>query len=282
MRILIGLLLAALAPRQSHAQQSFQFWPGATYDPAIPTIRQILGHEPGERITRSEDLARYLEALAAASPRVKVLEYGHSWEGRKLVYAAIASEANIKRLSEIRVAIQKVADPRNISAAEAENLIRGLPAVIWLAYGVHGNEISSSDATLLTAYHLVAARNDAIVDQVLTNVVVLIDPTQNPDGRSRFIANFEQSIGAEPDASPLAAEHNEPWPGGRTNHYLFDLNRDWLVATQPEIQTQIAALEQWFPLVYADLHEMGSNSTYYFSPEADPYNPNLTKTSTKR
>lgn len=277
MRKLTVLLFAALAAGQTRAQPSFQFWPGASYDPAIPTIRQVLGHEPGERITPAEGLVRYLEALAAASPRLKVLEYGQSWEGRKLVYAAIGSEANMKRLPEIRAGMQKLADPRKTSAAEAEKLIQGLPAVVWLAYGVHGNEISSSDAALLTAYHLLAARKDTLVDQVLAKVVVLIDPTQNPDGRSRFIANFEQSLGAEADASPLAAEHNEPWPGGRTNHYLFDLNRDWLVATQPEIQTQVAALLQWFPLVYADLHEMGSNSTYYFSPEADPYNPNLTK-----
>ena len=148
--------------------------------------------------------------------------------------------------------------------------------MVWLAYGVHGNEISSPDAALLTAYHLLASRNDKMVDDVLAKVVVLIDPTQNPDGRDRFVNYFEQSRGLVPDANSVAAEHNEPWPGGRVNHYLFDLNRDWIGLTQPEIASQVKALREWLPLVYVDLHEMGANTTYFFTPESDPYNPNLT------
>ena len=277
MRRTAVLLCLALAAWPAIAQEHFELWPGANYDPRIPTFHQVLSYDPGERITPHAGLVRYLQALAAASPRLKVFDLAESWEGRKLVYAVVASEANMQRIDQIRSAMQKLAEPRRTSEAEAEKLIQGLPAVIWLAYGVHGNEISSSDAALATAYHLLAARNDAVVDAILADVVVLIDPTQNPDGRDRFIASFEQARGPDPDASPLAAEHNEPWPGGRTNHYLFDLNRDWLVATQSEIQGHISVLQQWFPLVFVDLHEMGSNSTYYFAPEADPYNPNLAK-----
>lgn len=260
------------------AQTKFEFWPGAAYDPRIPTFKQVLGYEPGERISSHAQLVKYLEALASASPRLKVFEYGQSWEGRKLVYAAIGSEANMKRLAEIRTGMQALADPRKTQEAQARKLIAGLPAVIWLAYGVHGNEISSPDAALLTAYHLLAARNDDMVTGILNNVLVLIAPLQNPDGRDRFVHNFEQSYGIEPDPSPAAAEHNEPWPGGRGNHYLFDMNRDWFAITQPEIRSQVKVLQEWFPLVFADLHEMGSDSTYYFAPGADPYNPHLTAT----
>ncbi len=274
-----AVLLAILSWPLS-AQSKFEFWPGSTYDPRIPTFRQVLGYEPGERITSHAGLLKYMEALAAATRQVKIFEYAQSWEGRKLIYAAVGSEANIKRLDEIRAGMQKLADPRRTSDAQARKLISSLPAVIWLAYGVHGNELSSPEAALLTAYHLLAARKNQMVDDILAQVLVLIVPTQNPDGRDRFVHHFEQSEGLEPDAQPLAAEHVEPWPGGRSNHYLFDLNRDWFALTQPEIRGQAKVLLEWFPLVYVDLHEMGADSTYYFAPEAVPYNPHLTKEQT--
>ncbi|HWR51148.1 MAG TPA: M14 family zinc carboxypeptidase [Bryobacteraceae bacterium] len=271
----IAALLAAVVSLYA-AEPKFEFWPGAQYDPKVPTFRQVLGYDAGERISPYTDILRYLDALAKASPRLKVFEYGKSWEGRKLVYAAVASEANIARLKEFQSSMQRLADPRKTPPAEAQKLIASLPAIVWLAYGVHGNEVSSPDAALLTAYHLIASRDKATAD-ILANTLVILIPSQNPDGRDRFVNHFEQNAGLEPDASPVAAEHIEPWPGGRGNHYLFDLNRDWVPLTQPEIRSQVKALLQWFPLVYVDLHEMGSNSTYYFAPEAVPYNPHLTK-----
>jgi hypothetical protein len=271
----LSILLLVIAPL--YAQKPFEFWPGASYDSKIPTFRQVLGYDPGDRVTSPAGIVRYMEALAAAAPnRLKVFDYGETWEGRRLIYAAVGSEANIRRLGEIRAGMQRIADPRKTPEAEARKILPGLPAVIWLSYGVHGNEISSPDAGLLAAYHLLAARNDKMVDDILAKVLVLIDPTQNPDGRNRFVNHFEQTRGLEPDSSPLAAEHSEPWPGGRANHYLFDLNRDWIALTQPEILNQVKALREWFPLVYVDLHEMGADATYFFSPEADPYNPHLT------
>ena len=266
---LLFLLLAA-APLFSQ-----DFWPGANYDPHIPTFHQVLGYDPGERITSYAGIVRYLEALAASSPRIKIFEYGESWEGRKLVYAAISSEANMKKLAGIRSTLQRFADPRQTSEGDARKLAGTLPAAVWLSYGVHGDEISSPEAALLTAHHLLAARHDTMADTILANDVVLLDPIQNPDGRDRFVNYYEQTRGPEPDANPLAAEHNQPWPSGRYNHYLFDLNRDWLALTQPEIRDQVKALREWLPLVYVDLHEMSGDSTYFFSPEADPYNPNL-------
>ncbi len=256
--------------------QAEGFWPGTQYDPSVPTLQQVAGHAHGEQITTPQDIVRYLRALAEARPRrMKVYEYARTWENRPLVYAVIGSEANIARLEEIKAGMKRLLDPRKTPKAEAEKLIARLPALVWLAYGVHGNEISSPDAALLTAYHLLAARNDPVVKKILDNVVVLIDPLQNPDGRNRFIQHFTQSLGVEPNAFPEALEHDEPWPGGRTNHYLFDMNRDWFALTQPETQGRIKVLQEWYPLVFVDLHEMGATSTYYFAPEAVPYNPHL-------
>jgi len=270
-----GLCLAVLFVFPLCAQKPFEFWPGAQYDPRIPTFQHSLGYDPGAQITSSADILRYLDTLAAASSRIKVFPYADSWEKRKLVYAAVGSEANLKRLPEIRAAMQRLADPRKTNEAEAARLVAGLPAIMWLGYGVHGNEISPSDAALFTAYHLLAARGDRMVEQAMQNVLVLIDPNQNPDGRERFLRNFAEAGGPEPNPHPAAAEHNEPWPGGRGNHYLFDLNRDWFALTQPETRGRVKALREWFPVVFVDMHEMTPESTYYFAPESDPYNPHL-------
>jgi len=272
------LTLLVLYTMIALAEPQTELWPGASYDPAIPTEKQVLGYEPGDRISSHANLLKYLEALAAAAPaRMKVFDYGKTWEGRRLVYAVIGSETSLGRLGDIKVSMKRLADPRRTTEAEAKQIMNGLPALIWLAYGVHGNEISSPDAALLTAYHLLASRNDKLVDEVFANCLVLIDPQQNPDGRDRFVHNFEIAEGLEPDASQLAAEHNEPWPSGRTNHYYFDLNRDWFALTQPETRARIETLIDWYPLVFVDLHEMGSDATYYFAPEAVPYNPYITE-----
>jgi hypothetical protein len=265
--------------------QHFEFYPNASYKSNIPTLEQIVGHSWGEKITMHNEAEQYLKALSAASPNVEMVKYGETWEGRSLYYLIVASEQNLARVQEIKSGIQKLADPRKISASEADNLIQSLPSIAWLEYGVHGNEISSTDAGLLTAYHLAAAQGDTLApldkyptglaDLVLKNSVVIIDPMQNPDGRDRFIHYFRQTRGRWPDAGQQAAEHREVWPGGRTNHYLFDMNRDWFALTQPETQGRVKAFLEWYPQVFVDLHEMGSNSTYYFAPPADPLNPEM-------
>ena len=274
MRFFLSLTLASFCL----AQSKFEMWPGAQYDPAIPTVQKVLGFAPGERVASPAELIQYFEALAAAAPnRVKLFDYARSWEKRRLVYIAIGNEANVKRLDEIKASMRRLADPRKTSSAEAQKLTGSLPAVIMLAYGVHGNEISGADAAMMTAYHLLAARNDATTAGVLASTLVLIDPAQNPDGRNRFVHNFNVAEGLEPDGSTVAAERNEPWPGGRTNHYHFDMNRDWFALTQPESRGRVKLLQEWFPLVFVDLHEMGSDSSYFFAPGAAPYNPHLTK-----
>ncbi len=258
--------------------QDFEYWPGAEYDVSIPTMKEILGYNPGERITSHAGLMKYLDALESAVPnQVRILEYARSWEGRELVYAFVGSPERIGQLEAVSEGMKRLSDPRKTSRADADSLMAALPAIVCLSYGVHGNEISSPDAALLTAYHLLAARNDAVVDRILEETIVMIDPTQNPDGRDRFVHNYEIAEGLEPNASPLAAEHNEPWPGGRTNHYYFDLNRDWISLTQPETLGRVKVLQDYYPPVFVDLHEMGSNATYYFAPEAIPYNPHLAR-----
>lgn len=270
------ILVSGLVATIANAQDGFVFWPNANYDPAIPTVEDVLGYSPGERITWHRDAVRYFEALADAAPgRISVSRYAQSWEGRELIYVVVTSAENMARIDDIKAGMQRLADPRETTRAEAEEIIATQPAVTWLSYGVHGNEISSTDASMLTAYHLLASRGDARVAGIMRDTVVVIDPMQNPDGRDRFVHHFEMSEGIVPDGDRISAEHDEPWPGGRTNHYLFDLNRDWFVLTQPETRGRVRVLQEWYPVAYVDAHEMGSDGTYYFAPEAIPYNPHL-------
>lgn len=280
--ILVSLVLAATTS-VSFAQsagnpENEYYWPGANYDPAIPTAKDILSYSSGQRITTHGDMRRYMEALAANAPgKMRIMKYGQSWEGRDLIYIAISSEANIARLDTFKAGMKALSDPRVTSDADAAQLINDMPSSTWLAYSIHGNEISSTDAAMMTAYHLLAARGDARVPDILDQSIVFINPLQNPDGRDRFIHRFRTAKGMKADSDPASAEHNEPWPSGRTNHYLFDMNRDYISLTQPETQGHVKALQEWYPLVYVDLHEMGGNSTYYFAPEAIPFNPHLAK-----
>ncbi|QQS47860.1 MAG: peptidase M14 [Acidobacteriota bacterium] len=277
--LVAGVILIVLAAMPATAQGKRDFYPGAQYARSIPTLKQVVGHEWGEKITMHHEATAYLNALQqAAGSRARLIKYAESWEGRGLYLLVIGSPENIARLDEIRAGMKQLANPGSLGRADGENLIRTLPAIVWLIHGVHGNEISSTDAALMTAYHLIASQNDALVDNALKNTLVLIDPMQNPDGRDRFINYFRQNTGRFADGDLQSAEHNEVWPSGRVNHYLFDMNRDWFAQTQPETRGRTGVYLDWFPQVVADLHEMGTNSTYYFAPPALPWNPNLTKT----
>lgn len=263
------------------AQDNFEFWPNANYDPLIPSIEDVLGYSPGEKITWHRDVIKYFEALAQVAPdRVVLKEYARSWQDRELIYAVISSPQNLEKIESVKVGMQRLSDPRDTDERSAANIIPDQPAVTWLSYGVHGNEISSTDASMLTAYHLLASRSDPRVAEIMRNTVVIIDPMQNPDGRDRFIHQFTTAEGLTPDSDRNSAEHDEPWPGGRTNHYLFDMNRDWFIQTQPETIGRAKAMLEWYPVAYVDAHEMGSDGTYYFAPEAVPYNPHLAEDQT--
>ncbi|ASJ92196.1 M14 family metallopeptidase [Porphyrobacter sp. CACIAM 03H1] len=261
------VVLAALAGAALPA--SAQSFIEGQFDPAIPTLTATVGHAPGTRITSPDQTYAYIKALAEAAPdRVRLVQYATSWEGRPLYYLVMSAPQNMARLDAIR------ADMANIAAGRPGNGT-AMP-VTWLAYGVHGNEISSTDAALMTAYHLLAAQGDDRAAKIMAETIVVIDPMQNPDGRARFVNNFLASTGIAPAADRQAAEHDEPWPSGRVNHYMFDLNRDWFTLSQPETRGKVAAIRQWNPVVVIDLHEMGGDETYFFSPAAQPFSPNLT------
>jgi hypothetical protein len=242
-------------------------------DPAIPTIAASLGYDWAEEITSHRSLERYMQALADAAPdRARLIRYGTSYEGRALYYLVISSSKNIARLEQIRASNLCLADPRRTGVLQAGDVIRDMPAVVWLASSVHGNELSSTEAAMLTSYHLLAdQRTDT--RQLLQHLVVIIDPLQNPDGRERFVNVYRETRGAFPSSHPLATEHTERWPGGRSNHYLFDMNRDWFLQSQQETVHKVRAYLRWQPQIYVDSHEMGRNSTYFFVPPTDPINP---------
>lgn len=263
-------ILAIVMPLCAADDHMPGYWPGATIDRDIPSLESIVGHDHGEEITSPEQIAAYLSALADAAPaRTKLVEYARSFEDRPLHYLVIGSRDNISRLDEIKRTMQRLA------SGTSDDVPANLPAIVWASHGVHGDEISSSDSALLLARYLLAADDDAF-REILSNVLVVIDPMQNPDGRARFVHHYRQTRGIEPAPSSIAAERRQGWPSGRTNHYLFDMNRDWFALTQPETRGRVASLLEYYPLVHIDVHEMGTNSTYYFPPPAKPFNPHIT------
>lgn len=236
----------------------------------VPSPAAVLGYELGEQFTTVAGISHYFSALAEASDLVSVHPYGATVEGRPLTQVLVASTNNRARLDEILALNRELTLPET-SEARASEIIRTNPAVVYLSYGVHGNESSSSEAALWTAYDL--ARGAPDVAGVLDSVLVIIDPTVNPDGRERYLSFYRQARGVEPNPNRVTHEHREPWPGGRANHYLFDLNRDWSWMSQPETRARLTTWDRWNPQVHVDMHEMGSNSSYFFFPAAKPINP---------
>lgn len=250
------------------------FFPGAEHDPAIPTPESLLGFPVGERAATHAEIERAFKAWAEASDRATLFEYARSHEGRALYYLVIASPENSQRLEAIKADLAKLADPRTVSAGEGDRLARSLPAVAWLAYCIHGDETSGSDAALAVAHHLIAS-NDEETRRMLQELVIVIDPLMNPDGRDRFLKQVREHRSNTPQVDDQALLHEGYWPWGRTNHYLFDLNRDWIIAAHPETRGRMRAVNEWRPLLFVDSHEMGAQDTFLFSPSREPVNPNL-------
>lgn len=268
------LLLLAIAAAQP-TPTTPELLPGTRYDPAIPTLEQVVGHDFGSEITASTDILAYLAALADAAPdRCRLIAYGTTWEDRPLQALLIGSPDRLERLDAIQGDLRRLADPRGLAPEEMDRLVADLPVVSLFMHGVHGAEISPSGAAMAEAYHLLAALDDPAVDTILRESLIIIDPSLNPDGRTRLLLNNRLTRAARPDPHPLSAEHDEPWPGGRVNHYLFDLNRDWFAQTQRETRARVQLIRNWMPHVVVDLHEMGSGeNTYYFPPPAPGDNP---------
>jgi hypothetical protein len=236
----------------------------------IPSPAQVLGYEMGERFTPVAGLVHYFNRLAGASELVSVHPYGETHEGRPLIQVLVASPAHRARLEEILDRNRELTNPET-SEARAREIIASNPAVLYLSYGVHGSESSSPEAALWTAWDLARGADD--VAGVLDSALVVIDPVLNPDGRDRYVNFYRQAMGVEPNPDRNTLEHSEPWPGGRPNHYLFDLNRDWAWNTQLETRLRLATWSRWSPQVHVDFHEMGYNSSYFFFPPARPINP---------
>lgn len=230
----------------------------------LKSPEEFLGYKIGTQFSRHADVIRYFEHVASNSNMVTYQGYGLTNERRPLTYAIVSSPNNINNIEIIRTNNLK---QTGILSGNANPDI----AIVWLSYNVHGNEASSTEAAMTTLYQLITEKKDW-----LENTVVIIDPCLNPDGRDRY-ANWYNQVKATPyDNTPIAIEHNEPWPGGRPNHYLFDLNRDWAWATQVESQQRLKIYNQWMPHIHVDFHEQGINEPYYFAPAAKPYHEIIT------
>jgi len=246
----------------------------ASFAQGLQSPEQYLGYKIGSRYTRHNKLVDYFRAVAQAKPdMVKLEKYGETNEGRELILAFIASPENLQKLDAIRMNNLRLA---GLSDDKTSASTETAPGIVWLSYNVHGNETSSSEAALLTLFALVDPNNSQ-TKEWLKNTVVVIDPCINPDGRDRYVNWFNGVVGKDFNTDPAAREHSEPWPGGRTNHYNFDLNRDWAWQTQIETQQRMKKYNQWMPQVHVDFHEQGINEPYYFAPAADPFHEVITQ-----
>ena len=251
------------------------FFPGAQHDPAIPTPESFLGQPVGSRIASHDEMLAMFRAWDAASPRVVMLPYGRTYEGRELVRLIITSPANHARLDSIRAQIQRLFDSRGLDDVEPEALIASLPGIAWMGYGIHGDETSASEAAVPVVYHLAAAQDAAIV-RLLDEVVIVLDPCLNPDGRERIRSMVVQNAGYRANLDHAAMQRGR-WPYGRGNHYLLDMNRDWMTGEAPETRARWQVLLDLPPQLFVDAHEMSGLDTFLFYPQASPRNPHLPK-----
>src|SRR5574341_788763 len=279
--LILGLTYQLMAQTQStlpdfgSGSYTAPFFPGGTYDPNIPDPSQFLGYKVGSRPARYAQVVSYFETLAKSTGKAKLIEYGKTYEGRSLYYLLIGSEENMAKLEEIKNSIAQLSDPRKISPRQAQDIIENTPTIAWLAYSIHGDELSSTDAAIQVAYQL-AAGTDTLTERIRQSLIIIIDPLQNTDGRERFLTQVEGWNGTMPNPDVQSLEHAGFWPWGRGNHYLFDLNRDWFTLVHPETRGKIKAILEWHPQLFVDSHEMGPFSSYLFSPPREPFNPHMT------
>lgn len=242
----------------------------ATLHAQVQSPDSFLGYELGTHFTQHQKVVDYFKDVAAKSAsKVKLQTYGKTYEGRELLLAMVSDPANMERLEKIR--------QNNIALSNNDRTIKlsNQPAILWLSYNVHGNEANSTETAMKVLYTLVESKDEK-VKTWLKNTVVIIDPCLNPDGRERYVNYYNSVVGTAPNPDPAAREHYEPWPGGRYNHYYFDLNRDWAWQTQIETAQRIKQYHQWLPQVHVDFHEQGYNEPYYFAPAAEPVHQAVT------
>lgn len=258
---LLTILMFFSSPFCQAGQPLSYYLPEGEYDPSIQTPEAFFGFQVGEWHLDHGQLLSYVQYLAAKSDRAILYEYARSHEQRPLVHLVITTAANQRSLESIRQKHLSLSDPEISNAVE----IGDMPVVVRLGYGVHGNEASGHNAAALVAYYLVASQSPEVIE-MLEKMVVLLDPSLNPDGQDRFASWVNRHRSRVLNTDPASREFSDVWPGARTNHYWFDLNRDWLPAQHPESQGRIAEFHRWKPNVNTDHHEFGGNSTFYFQP----------------
>jgi len=244
------------------------------YQNVVSNPETILGFEVGARVASPAQITKAIKIWADQSDRIKVIEYARSHEGRPLHAVFISSPDNLSKLDGIKAKIASLSDARSLGDDKASEIINDLPAIAWMAYSIHGNETSGADAALASIFHLIASV-EKDVESMLDNMIVIIDPLMNPDGRDRFVKSLEQYRGAAPNIDDQSLLHTGDWPYGRTNHYFFDLNRDFFFLTQPETRGRVALINQWRPQLMIDGHEMGPQDTFLMGPPRQPLNANI-------
>jgi hypothetical protein len=262
-RHVVLFLVLNLMSSAAFSQKPLEYFlpSGTTYDPAIPTPQSFFGFQMGEWHLAPEQIHSYMKALDAVSDRITLMEFGRTYEHRSMLLLTITAPENHANIDRIREEHLRLSDPSGSSSVALDRM----PAVVWMGYSVHGNESSGSNASVLVAYHLAAAQGAAI-EQTLRETIVLLNPSINPDGLNRFATWANMHKGRQPVADPASREHNEVWPGGRGNHYWFDLNRDWMPVQHPESRGRIEQYYRWRPNLLTDHHEMGTGSTFFFQP----------------
>ncbi|WP_028889670.1 M14 family metallopeptidase [Tenacibaculum ovolyticum] len=277
----VFLFLLILTSIKIVAQQkidlSYYLPKDVSYNKKIPTPKSVIGHEVGEWHITHDKLVEYMKALEKASDRISIENRGKTYEGKPLLLLTITSSKNQQNLEEIRKQHIKATDNASIDVSKQ-------PIIVYQGFSIHGNEASGTNSALASAYYLAAAEGEKI-DELLANTIILFDPSLNPDGLQRFAywANTNKANNINPD--PNDREYHEVWPGGRTNHYWFDMNRDWLPVQLPESKARIASFHKWLPNILTDHHEMGTNSTFFFQPgipsRTNPLTPQINQDLTK-
>ncbi len=275
MKGLISFLILVLFAQFVSARITLDYYLPADidYDQSVPTPKSVIGHEVGEWHITHDRLVNYMRVLADHSPRISLQQYGRTHEGREQIILIITSPENHQNLSKIKTDHKQLTDPWKSSKIKIENN----PAVVWQGYSIHGNEASGSNAALTVAYYYAAAQGNEI-EEILDNLVIIMEPSMNPDGLTRFATWVNSRKSKNVIADPYNMEQNEFGPNGRTNHYWFDLNRDWLTIQQPESQNRVELFHEWKPNILTDHHEMSTNSTFFFQPGIPSRNnPNTPK-----
>ncbi|MCB2230941.1 hypothetical protein KQH82_09530 [bacterium] len=277
--VLLSLALPAAAGlHPSYSEQAVldtvPFYDISSYDPSVPAPNDYLAHRIGDWPNRHHEILDWIKLLAEKSDRAMIETHGVSHENRELLHLVISTPENLAKLDQYIAAMDRVADPSAVaSPGELNQLVADMPAFAWLAYSIHGDEISGTDAATRLIWHLAAATDSATL-HLLDNLIILVDPCENPDGRERYLSMLQTYQSSTPNYDPRSMQHSGVWPWGRTNHYWFDLNRDWILLTQPETRGRVASIIKYHPVLVVDGHEMGSDETFLFSPPRQPINYN--------